>query len=78
VNTVTKSKQANGSARPLLMSLPEARRDLGGISRSSLYVLFREGKLPLRKIGGCSFVLTSDLDVFIKGLPVVNLNIDLE
>ncbi|GJO17886.1 hypothetical protein NJB1507_08450 [Mycobacterium marinum] len=49
-----------------LMSVTEARQQLGGISRSKFYALVKEGELPLVKIGSRSFVQAEELDDFVR------------
>ncbi len=48
-----------------LVTVAEARRQLGGISQSTLYSLIKNGELPLVKIGRRSFVPASAIDEFI-------------
>ena len=43
-----------------------------GLSRSSLYMLLREGKLPARKSGKRTLILVEDLERYLKGLPVAS------
>lgn len=49
-----------------LIPLNEARRQLGGISRSTFYALVKEGELSLVKIGSRSFIQAEDLDDFVR------------
>ena len=37
--------------------------------RRNLYVLIREGSLPVKKLGIRTLILKADLDAFIAGLP---------
>ena len=46
---------------PLLFSVPEARKQLGGISHSGFYVLVRRGLIRLTKIGRRTFVTHPEL-----------------
>jgi excisionase family DNA binding protein len=39
-----------------------------GISRTAVYGLIKDGKLPATKIAGVTVVLASDLDAFLAGL----------
>lgn len=39
------------------------------IGRSTLYQLIKDGKLPLRKVGGASRVRSDELDAYIQNLP---------
>lgn len=52
----------------LTVSVPEAARMLS-IGRSSLYLLFRDGKLVPRKSGKRTLVLVSDLEQYVDSLP---------
>jgi len=47
-----------------LISVTEARHQLGGISPTTFYALVNEGELSLVKIGRRSFVHAEDLDDF--------------
>ncbi len=49
-----------------LISVVEAREWLGGISRTKLYALVKEGELSLVKIGSRSFVQVKELDDFVR------------
>ena len=49
-----------------LMSVTEARQQLGGISPITFYALVNAGELSLVKIGSRSFVQAEDLDDFIR------------
>jgi predicted DNA-binding transcriptional regulator AlpA len=48
-----------------LYSVPEARRILGGISRSLIYELFKSGEIKVTKIGSRSFVAAAEIDRFV-------------
>ena len=50
---------------PLLFSVPEARKQLGGISHSGFYVLVKRGLIRLTKIGCRSFVSRAELLAFV-------------
>lgn len=52
----------------LSVTIPEAV-EMTGISRSSLYKMFSEGKLPRRKNGKRSLILIEDLERVVKSLP---------
>lgn len=52
----------------LAVSIPEAVQ-MVGIGRTSLYALFREGKLTPRKSGKRTLILVEELESFIKSLP---------
>jgi excisionase family DNA binding protein len=43
-----------------------------GIGRTSLYELIRAGKLPARKIGRRTIILSADLRRYAESLPTVN------
>jgi excisionase family DNA binding protein len=49
-----------------LISVAEARHQLGGISPSTFYALVKEGELALVKIGRRSFVRAEGLDEFLR------------
>lgn len=42
---------------------------LTGLSRSTIYKLFNEGKLTPRKAGKRTLILVTELEAFIEGLP---------
>ncbi len=52
----------------ITLSILEAAKALG-IGRSTLYVLIREGRLPVKKLGIRTLILKADLDAFIAALP---------
>ena len=49
-----------------LMTVKEARQQLGGISPTTFYGLVKEGELSVVKIGRRSFVHAEDLDDFLR------------
>lgn len=51
-----------------LLKIQEAYERLN-VGRSTLYQLIKDGKLPLRKIGGASRVRSDELDAYIQNLP---------
>ena len=51
-------------------SIPQVMAKIG-IGRDKLYGLIREGKLPARKLGRRTLIVASDLDAFLKSLPVI-------
>ena len=54
------------------VSLREVRERLG-VSKTTLYRMVRRGDLTLRKMGGLTVVLSSELDHFLERLePVVS------
>lgn len=52
----------------LAVTLREASR-ITGLSRSTLYKLFNQGKLTPRKVGKRTLILTAELDKFVNSLP---------
>lgn len=51
-----------------LLSVDQARHQLGGISRSMLYNLIDSGDLERVKIGNRAFIPQSSIDQFVAGL----------
>jgi excisionase family DNA binding protein len=51
-----------------LLSVAEARKRLGGISKWMFYRLKREGKIKTVKIGSRTLVAASDIAMFIEQL----------
>ncbi|PSH63756.1 hypothetical protein CU102_23135 [Phyllobacterium brassicacearum] len=51
------------------LSISEVCKTLG-IGRSTLYVLIKEGRLPVRKLGNRTLILRSDLENFVSALPL--------
>ena len=43
--------------------------EVAKISRSTLYKYIRSGALPAKKCGGCTLILSDDLDAFLRNLP---------
>jgi excisionase family DNA binding protein len=39
-----------------------------GLSRSSTYRFIKEGKLPSKKVGGCTIIRVADLEAFVASL----------
>ncbi len=52
----------------IAVTIPDATA-LSGIGRSSLYKLFKEGKLTPRKAGKRTLILVSELENYVKSLP---------
>ena len=50
------------------VTIPEAT-ELSGLGRSSIYKLFKEGKLTPRKAGKRTLVLVEELEDYIRSLP---------
>ena len=55
----------------LAVSVPEAALMIG-IGRSSIYCLFREGKLPAFKAGKRTLVKVEDIQRFVNNLPAAS------
>ena len=52
----------------LAVTIPEAVQ-MTGIGRTSLYLLIKEKKLPVRKLGKRTLLLVEDLERVVKSLP---------
>lgn len=52
----------------LTVTVPEARQ-ITGLSRTTFYKLFSEGKLTPRKAGKRTLILVSELEAFVNSLP---------
>jgi len=57
--------------RDLIAVSVERAAELCGLSRSSIYIAIKAGKLTPRKAGARTLVLVSDLRTFIERLPRV-------
>lgn len=55
-------------AGKLAVTVREAGQ-LTGLSRTTLYKLFSNGKLTPRKVGKRTLILVSELEAFVNGLP---------
>ncbi|SFU20998.1 helix-turn-helix domain-containing protein [Mesorhizobium sp. YR577] len=53
------------------VTIPEAVQ-MTGIGRSSLYTLFREGKIRPRKSGKRTLLLVEDLKRYVENLPAAS------
>jgi excisionase family DNA binding protein len=53
------------------LSIAQTARFLG-IGRSTLYVIIKEGHLPVRKLGRRTLVMRADLERFVATLPQAN------
>ena len=53
----------------LLLTVPQVANALGGIARSSVYVLLSRGDIPTVKIGRRTLIRAGDLEKFVKSLP---------
>ena len=42
-----------------------------GVGRNKVYCAIREGKLPACKLGRRTLILATDLEAFLKSLPVI-------
>jgi excisionase family DNA binding protein len=51
-------------------SIPEVLTKIG-VGRDKLYELIRSGQLPARKVGRRTLIVASDLEAFLKALPVI-------
>ena len=51
-----------------LFSINEAARILG-IGRSTLYVIIKDGRLPVRKLGKRTLIHRADIDLLVDTLP---------
>lgn len=56
----------------LSVTIPEAVA-MTGISRTSIYKLFAEGKLVRRKHGKRSLILVEDLERVVRALPTAEV-----
>mgnify|MGYP004719550539 CR=1 FL=1 len=54
----------DNSVAPAAFKVPDAARYLG-VSRASLYRIFKDGTLRPAKIGGCTLVRRVDLDALL-------------
>jgi hypothetical protein len=52
----------------LLVPIPEAREQLGGIGHTTIYELFRARKLTLVKLGRRSFVTADSIAAYVNEL----------
>lgn len=59
----------NGITSPLSLDIPGAVA-ASGIGRTKLFEAMKLGKLRARKYGRKTIILVSDLDDFLKSLPV--------
>ena len=55
----------------LSVGIPQAA-EMIGVGRSSIYVLFRDGKLTPRKCGKRTLVIVEELRRYVDSLPVGN------
>lgn len=55
----------------IALTIPEAVQ-VSGISRSTLYEIFKTGKLNPRKQGTRTLVLADELKSFVENLPTYN------
>ena len=62
--------------RPLLVSIPEARRQLGGIGKTAGYEVFRRHGIRLVKIGGRSMVPTAEIERVVAELMMASAERD--
>jgi len=57
--------------RRRLVSIPNARAELGGIGNTTIYDLINKGELQKVNIGRRSFVVAESLDALVDRLSVV-------
>ena len=62
--------------RPLLVSIPEARRQLGGIGKTAAYEAIRRHGIRLVKIGGRSMVPTAEIERVVAELMAASAESD--
>ena len=62
--------------RPLLVSIPEARRQLGGIGKTAAYEAIRRHGIRLVKIGGRSMVPTAEIERVVAELMMASAERD--
>jgi len=53
---------------PIALQIPDAVK-ISGLGRSSIYKAIQEGRLPIRKAGKRTLILSEDLRAFIGDLP---------
>ena len=63
------------AATPRLLTVDQARQQLQ-ISRTALYALVGEGRLPMLKFGKSSRIRQADLDTLIAGATVPPSSLD--
>ncbi len=56
---------------PLSHRIEDAARVIG-VSRSTLFAIVAEGRLPARKIGRATVILHSDLQAFVEAAPLAD------
>ena len=54
--------------RPLLVPVPDAQNQLGGISRTTLYELINAGELVRVNVGRRSFVTSESIAAYVNKL----------
>lgn len=52
----------------LIMPVPEARRSLGDIGKTTFYRLVKDGRLKVVKIGQRTFVAAAEVERFVNEL----------
>ena len=70
---VTPLRSQSHPDRPLLVSIPEARRQLGGIGKTAAYDLIRRHGIRLVKIGGRSMVPTAEIERVVAELMAASV-----
>lgn len=61
--------KTNAAEAPLLYSVKETRKKLGGLSDTGVRDLVRRGELDGRKLGARLMITAASLDRFAAGLP---------
>jgi excisionase family DNA binding protein len=61
-------QRRTGEMTKLAVSVLEAA-EMVGIGRSSLYTLFRDGKITPRKSGKRTLILVEELRLYVESLP---------
>lgn len=56
------------NSHKLLYNIPELRAALGGISRDTVYRLFKEGHLKKLKIGASTYVQVDEVKAYVDRL----------
>ena len=56
------------TARPLLLTVPEAREVLGGIGHTTFYSEVKAGRLKTVKIGSRTLVAEAELQRYVEAL----------
>ena len=60
--------------KKIAITIPEACA-VSGLGRSSLYEIFKEGKLKPRKHGKRTLILLEDLENYLRSLPEIEATV---